>query len=198
MEMEAMLTQHRRALDEVTALVRGLTPEQLDRPSPCAGWDLRALLAHMIGQNHGFAAAVRGPGGAPVTAFAPRAVADDSVAAAWEESAALVASAFAEAPGERPVLLVEISEERCVPVSMALGFHLLDTVVHAWDVATSLRRPYRPEDDLVEVVSGIAAAVPTGPAREAPGAAFAPTLEAPADADPWTATLALLGRASSR
>ena len=45
-------------------------------PTPCAGWDLRALLAHMIGQNYGFACRGR-RATQTLAAFADRAVGDD-------------------------------------------------------------------------------------------------------------------------
>jgi uncharacterized protein (TIGR03086 family) len=188
MQMD-MVDRHRRALDVTTSLVRDLTDDQLGRPSPCAGWDLRALLEHMVGQNHGFADAVSSGADVPVAGFAPRAYS----VAAWEESAARVSAAFADAPGEREVLLVEISPEQRFPVALVLGFHLLDTVVHSWDVATSVGREFRPDDETAGIVCEMAAAVPAGPAREAPGAAFAPPVDVPGD-DPWATALALLGR----
>ena len=45
---------HRRALGAVTDLLADLTPADLDRPTPCAGWDLRMLLTHMTVQHRGF------------------------------------------------------------------------------------------------------------------------------------------------
>lgn len=200
MQMEtAALTRHRDALDAATATIRLVRPADLRRPTPCTGWDLRALLEHMVGQNHGFAAAVEGS--ADHAAFAPRALDEHGIAAAWEASAARVAEAFAAAPAERDVRLVEISEERPYPAATALGFHLLDTVVHTWDVAVALGRDFRPDAEVAVIVHGAAAAVPAGPARERPGAAFAPPLALPAvdgddtdDTDPWIAALALLGR----
>ena len=189
---EMTVGPHRRALDAATTVVAEVRPDQLDRPSPCAGWDLRALLEHMIGQNHGFADAVEGPGDVPLAAFAPRSFAD--VGPAWTASADRIAAAFATAPGERDVLLVEISEQHRFPVATVLGFHLLDTVLHTWDVATAAGRRFRPDDDLAEIVAGQAALVPAGPAREQPGAAFAPAASVPSGADPWVTALALLGR----
>jgi uncharacterized protein (TIGR03086 family) len=190
----ALRSSHRRALDAATSVVRDLRAEQLGLPSPCAGWDLRALLEHMVGQNHGFAEAVESGAAVPAAAFAPRTVDDDDVAGAWEISAERVAAAFAAAPGERDVLLVEISPERRFPVSTALGFHLLDTVVHTWDVATTVGLDHRPDDELAALAGAQAAAVPAGPAREEPGAAFSPPITVAPDADPWTTALALLGR----
>lgn len=188
------LGRHRRALDAATTLVREVRVADLDRPTPCAGWDLRALLAHMIGQNHGFADAVAEVEDAPAAAFAPQPGEDATVAARWEASADRVAAAFAGAPGERDVLLVEISGEQRFGVATVLGFHLLDTVVHTWDVATSIGREARPDDETARIVARGAAVVPDGPAREGPGAAFAPVIEVPDGADPWTTALALLGR----
>jgi uncharacterized protein (TIGR03086 family) len=190
----ALAAPHRRALDAATSVVRGLRAGQLSLPSPCAGWDLRALLEHMIGQNHGFADAVASGAAVPASAFAPRTFADADVADVWEVSAERVASAFAEAPGERDVLLVEISPERRFPVTTALGFHLLDTVVHTWDVATTVGLEHRPDHELAALVNVQAAAVPAGLAREGAGAAFAPPITVSPDADPWTTALALLGR----
>ena len=64
-----MQTLHHRALDLAAELVATVRPADLGRPTPCAGWDLGALLAHMTGQNHGFADALRG--GTDVAAYAP-------------------------------------------------------------------------------------------------------------------------------
>jgi uncharacterized protein (TIGR03086 family) len=180
---------HDRALRKAGEVIAGVRPADLTRPTPCAGWDLRALLAHCIGQNHGFADAVAGRD-AQASAFAPR----PPEPGAWEDSAERVRAAFRAAAPDRLVSLVEFGPDARFPVASALGFHLLDTVVHTWDVATALGLPFRPDDDLLAAVADGARQVPTGAVRERPGAAFGPVL-AVADNDPWTATLAVLGRA---
>jgi uncharacterized protein (TIGR03086 family) len=131
-----------------------------------------------------------------VAAFAPR-VLTAPAARGWRASAARVAEAFAGADLTRPVLLVEISQELRFPAGLAVGFHLLDTVVHGWDVAASLGLPFRPDDELVTAVLALARLVPAGPERDRPGAAFAPVLpSAPDDGDDagWPTVLRLLGR----
>ncbi|MFJ6405663.1 maleylpyruvate isomerase N-terminal domain-containing protein [Streptomyces hydrogenans] len=40
-------------------LARRVTPDDLARPTPCAGWDLKDLLDLMTAQHHGIAAAAR-------------------------------------------------------------------------------------------------------------------------------------------
>jgi uncharacterized protein (TIGR03086 family) len=185
---------HHRALKLATVTVDRVTAADATRSTPCPPWDLHTLLAHMIGQNHGFAAAVAGPGDAPLEAFAPRPPAADP-AAEWAASAEALTRAFAGADLERPVLLPEITAEFPFPAWTVIGFHLLDTVVHGWDVATALELEYEPDDELVDATLRVAQFVPTGPAREQPGASFAPVLSIAADAAPWPRILALLGRA---
>jgi uncharacterized protein (TIGR03086 family) len=184
---------HRRALDLTSSVVDRIGPADLARSTPCEDWDLAALLGHMIGQNYGFAAAVRGPLDAPLAAFAARPPGADP-AADWRASADHIAAAFAGADLQRPLLLAEVSTEQRFPAWIAIGFQLLDTVVHGWDVATALGVPFTPDKELVTATLRIAERVPTGPARELPGASFAPVLPAGDDAGDWQRALALLGR----
>jgi len=187
---------HRRALDRVGELVSGIRSADLDRPTPCAGWDLRQLLAHMIGQNHGFADAAEHDVG--VEAFADRAV-DGDLHRAWADSASRVADALAAAAARdgHTVLLAEFSSRGRFPAGTVLGMHLLDTVVHSWDVATALDVPYRPDDELVAATLDLARPVPDGEFRERPRASFAPVVPGE-PADPWLLTLHLLGRHPDR
>ena len=179
--MQTIFDLHRRAVDAVRPIVARVGEADLGRPTPCAGWDLRTLLAHMIGQDHGFAAAVREDVG--VEAFAPR---------EHEEWATAVVDAFAAADPARAVLLPEF-EGRRFPLEMVVGFHFLDTLVHGWDVAASLGIAITYDEDLVAAVHEQARLVPGGEARTAPGAVFAPELSTE-DGSRWAQTLAMLGR----
>ena len=53
---------HRTAVTASVDVVNAVTLDDLDRPTPCAGWNLADLLAHMTVQHYGFAAAARGNG----------------------------------------------------------------------------------------------------------------------------------------
>lgn len=197
--MENNVTLHRRAVAGLRAVVTGVTPAELARPTPCAGWDLRALFEHMTGQDRGFAAAVRGAGtgeDVPASAFAGRALGPDpaaEVAATAED----VAAAFAEASGlGRPVLLAELDVR--LPLTVVAGMHLVDTVVHGWDVAAALgtRAAHSAalDPDVVAAALSIAERVPDDGSREAPGAPFGRAVAGPTGADGWERTLRLLGR----
>lgn len=180
---------HDRALRRATEVIAKVRRADFAASTPCAGWDLRALLAHCIGQNHGFADAVANSD-APASAYAPR----PPEPGAWESSAERVHAAFRAAEPHQIVRLAEFGPDARFPVASALSFHLLDTVVHTWDVATAVGLPFRPDADLLAVVAEGARQVSTGAAREQKGAAFGPVLT-DGGGDPWTATLALLGRA---
>lgn len=151
------------------------------------------LLAHLIGQHRGFAAAVQ-DGDAPRAAYA---YADDAdglsdLCLAWENSVERLLGAFARADLEMPVRLVEIDPARRIMLADVVRIHLLDTVVHTWDLGLALGREFMPDDEVVPAVVAGAARVPAD-GREAPGSAFAAAVEY-TGSDLWAAALARLGR----
>lgn len=156
---------------EVVSLV---SAQDLGRSTPCAAWTLRELLAHMTAQHDGFAAAARG--GSSLAPWRPRPGESDPVGA-YRRAAEHVLAAFAEENVlQRSFLLPEIDSERPFPGARAVGFHLVDYVVHTWDVAKSLEVPVDFSSPLLDAASAVARAVPDGPTRTAPGGAFAPRL----------------------
>lgn len=186
--------QHRRALLAAGEAVAQVRPEDLTRATPCADWDLATLLRHMIGQNGGFAAAVS-TGDADASAYVAPTFRPDELNVTWTRSADEVLTAFDTTELQREVRLVEINPDGTFPAAAAVGMHLLDTVIHTWDIATSLDQPYRPDNELVDIVVTQASRVPTGSARTRPAAAFAPVI-ATTQNDPWLAALATLGRSN--
>lgn len=76
----------------------------------------------------------------------------------------------------------------------AIGFHFVDYVVHAWDVAAALGVPLALADEVLGAAPAVARRVPTDPAGRGPGFAFAPALKVPEGAGPLEETLRLLGR----
>jgi uncharacterized protein (TIGR03086 family) len=182
-----------RALVDAGEWVARVDSTDLGRSTPCAGWDLKTLLAHCIGQNQGFAEAVE-TGDAPQESFAHRAFAADDLQGAWRTSAERLTAAFDEAPLDRIVSLAEIRRDNRFPVSVVVGFQLLDTVIHTWDIASALGEQFRPDDELVQATAEQARRVPQLPSvREGPGASFAPVLPF-GGTDSWVEALALLGR----
>jgi uncharacterized protein (TIGR03086 family) len=189
-----------RAADEAAvrasiALVQHARREDLDRPTPCAGWDLAALLAHMTAQHHGFAASASG--GASLDDWRVRPLGTDPVADYAEASERVIAAFAADDALTRSFALPEFGADVRVPGRQAVSFHFIDYLVHGWDVARSLGLPFDPPDELLRLAVPVAEAVPDDERRLAPGAAFAPRRPTTDDAEPLARILALLGRSPS-
>ena len=45
------LTAHHTTQDVFAAVLAEVTPDQLDRPTPCSDWDANAVIQHVIGGN---------------------------------------------------------------------------------------------------------------------------------------------------
>jgi uncharacterized protein (TIGR03086 family) len=191
MDWVTVLEFDRAAVVGSVGAVRQVGTGDLERGTPCAGWTVRDLLAHMTAQHRGFAAAASGRGGDPsVWEVRPAAAPVAEYAAAADQ----VLAAFRACAQDGRFALPEISADRTFRAPLAVSIHLLDHVVHGWDVARALGAAYRPEPDLVDAALAVAAAVPDGPERLRPGAAFAPSLPAGDAADPLDRLLLLLGR----
>lgn len=184
------LALHRQATEAVQPVFGQIQPNDRHRVTPCPDWDLTQLLGHMVGQDHGFAAAVRADVG--VDAFHPRPLEAGS-AAALASSLASVHKSFAQADPDRPVLLPEFEGQR-FPLATVIGFHFIDTLVHGWDVAATIGIPVDYEPELIAAALTKARGVPDGPFRDEPGGAFGRPLAKSSDSEPWRETLLWLGR----
>jgi uncharacterized protein (TIGR03086 family) len=193
-----------RAVRASVQVVSLASAADLARPTPCAGWTLADLLAHMTAEHNGFAAAAAGEG-ADLVRWQTGAPAADPVGE-YAAAAERVMAAFAAAGVlAREFELPRISRELRFPAEEAIGFHLVDYVVHGWDVARTLGLGYDLDPDVVAAALPIAWSVPDGERRRRPGAAFAPRVAFPPRVAfaPWVAAtgggvldeiVALLGR----
>ncbi|MEU6794196.1 TIGR03086 family metal-binding protein [Nonomuraea wenchangensis] len=170
-DLVALDAQAVRASVELASRVR---PADLSRPTPCLGWTVSDLLAHMAAQHYGFAAAARGDG--DLDQWRLRSLGDD-VVAGYQDAAEHVLEAFA-ADGvlERSFPLPELARGIAFPGRQAVSFHFIDYVVHSWDLAKALGGAVEFPPDLLEVALDVARAVPDGETRRAPGSVFAPAL----------------------
>ena len=143
---------HRTAVLQSIDVVNTVREADLVRPTPCEGWNLLDLLAHMTVQHRGFAAAARGFGADMDTWHADSVL--DAVRAepgrTYSEAALDVLDAFAaDGTADAPFALPEFGDGAVFPGEMAMGFHFVDYAVHGWDVAASLGVPYELPVDVV-------------------------------------------------
>ncbi|WP_082964491.1 TIGR03086 family metal-binding protein [Mycobacterium sp. E796] len=188
---------HRAAVQASVDVVAGVTRDDLSRPTPCAGWDLLDLLAHMTAQHRGFAAAARGHGDSATVWAADgvvEAVAGDP-GGTYAAAAADVLDAFA-ADGvlDASFSLPDFGPGAAFPGAIAIGFHFVDYVVHGWDVARSIGAPFALPDDVVAAVLPLVFVIPDGEYRTTVGAPFGPAVTAPDGASDLDRILGHLGR----
>ena len=129
--MDERLGLHAEAMGLLDAVVQHVTDEDLDRPTPCAGWTVADLLAHEVGQHLGFAAAVatRRPGvGVRAGALQP-----GDVARLGRGGPERVRRRHPDAPvTERELAEVPL------PLRAVVDAQLLDVLAHTWDLAKGL------------------------------------------------------------
>lgn len=162
---------HERALDEAARLVDSVTPDQMGLPTPCSSWDVRALLAHLVGTNVRWAGLARGEpirrgpeqGGGP----APDLLGDDP-AGAYRRSAEALKQAWQD-----PALLDQSFELAIgvLPGRAALTLRLTETVVHGWDLARATSQ--QPAFDPDAVRAALHFSQSNLPGERSPGAPFA-------------------------
>jgi len=124
-----------RADAHFAQVIRQVSPDDLDRPTPCAGWDVRALLRHVIGGNRMSVVLLEGG-----TAEEALSVRDDDLLAddyllAYEDSMADSRSAFAEL--RAPDLLVH-HPLGDIPASQLHEYRVTDLTLHGWDLARAI------------------------------------------------------------
>ena len=177
-----------RSLEGFDARVRAVGDDQWGNATPCADWDVRALLNHLVGEQRWAPPLFEGSTIAEVGSRFDGDLLGDDPKAAWADSLAQSAAAVRE-PG---VL------ERTVHLSFGdttgedyLSQLVLDLVVHAWDLARGIGGDEALDPDGVEFALGY-----IGPRVDGWRAAgvFGPAVDVAPDADPQTRLLALTGR----
>ena len=183
--MENPLNQ---AMQSTLAVLTKVAPDDLDAPTPCASWDVRALVNHFVGTARWWAAAMTGEDGDADADYA----AGDFVAA-YEESIAIAVGAFAADGALETTVRLPFGE---FPGSVVLGMAALDQFTHGWDLARAIGQPADLDPALAAgLLSQARLAISDafrGPDGQAP---FGPAVAVPDSAGPADQLAGFLGRA---
>ncbi len=187
---------HEQAMDETARLVGGVRADQMGFPTPCSDWDVRALIAHLVGGNVRYAGVAegtpvrRGPEGTPTGRGA---VADDLLGDD-PESAYRRSAEVAEQAWRDPALLDRQFELPfgTLPGRAALGMHLVETVTHAWDLAKATGQQPSFDPQVVQTASQFARS--SMPDQRPPGYPFDAPASVADDATELDHLAAFLGR----
>jgi uncharacterized protein (TIGR03086 family) len=180
------------AADVVAAVVRGVRDEDLDRPTPCPGTSVAAMLVHLTGLAAAFTAAARHepvPGGDQPPA-PDAADLDDGFRETLPAALVELADAWRHPDAWTGMTRVGGVD---LPREVAGLVALDELVVHGWDLACGTGQPYDVPAAAVEGALGFVgpavAAAPDG----TPGL-FGPPVPVPADGSPLDQLLGLTGR----
>jgi uncharacterized protein (TIGR03086 family) len=170
-----------RTFQHASGVIDGVSPDQLDQPTPCDDWVVRDLLGHMIGVVGQLGATARG---APPPAFelGPdpgvqfRDIARDTLAA-WSAPGALDQTIDG---GAGPM-----------PARVLANINLVDTATHSWDLAAATGQPRVLPDDVADAALQASREVVVPALREG---RFGPPVPVADGAGPTDQLVAFLGR----
>jgi uncharacterized protein (TIGR03086 family) len=176
-----------RAFQSTLAVLAKVQPDQLDRRTPCASWDVRALISHFITTTRWWAATVSGDGEPGATDFTA-----ERYVAAYEESIAIAVGTFsAEGALDRTVRL-PFGE---FTGAALLGMAATEQFTHGWDLARATGQPEDLDPELAVVLLDGSRQAITDAFRGPDGQAFfGPAREAPPGTPAAGQLAAFLGR----
>jgi uncharacterized protein (TIGR03086 family) len=186
--VDEVVARFQKAVNAVDASLHQLGPDAWSRPTPCAEWDVRALLQHVVNELAWVEPLVQGRTIAEVgDSLDGDLLGDDPVGAFHHHCRA--AHAALEEPGAlaRTVHLSNGDETASGYAEQVTG----DVLIHAWDLARGAGLDDELPADLVAWAAGWAPEVV--PMMAGAGMVGEPVAVGP-DADPQTALLALFGR----
>ena len=162
-----------RALDQARAALTTITPDDLDKPTPCEGWTVGELLGHLLPQPAQFLQMARGE---EVDWSATAEVGDGDWAERFREGGERLMAHWATVPAEKAAMADMMTAE--------LG-------VHTWDLlrATGHTMPLDPE--VAERGLGF---MQQGLTDENRVGSFGAAVEVGEDATPYDRLVAFAGR----
>lgn len=165
-----------RATERTAAVVRAVRPEQFGAATPCAEFDVKALVSHLEWVAEMFESLARD--GASVE--------QGPYAGDFPERAERTLAAWS-----RPEAWEGISPGMGLPKTALAHMYLVDMVVHGWDLARATGQEYEPDPEAVARALDFAGQmVEIG--RE--HGAFGPPVAVPEDAPAFGRLLGLIGR----
>jgi uncharacterized protein (TIGR03086 family) len=182
-----MESQLDRALQGTLAILTKVQPKDLVAPTPCASWDVRALVNHFIGTTRWWAVTIAGDGDVADADYA----AGDFVAA-YEESIRIAVAAFGADGALDRVVRLPFGE---FPGAVLRDLATIEQFTHGWDLARATGQPTNLDPGLAAGLLSQARLAITDAYRGPDGQAlFGPAREVPANVGPADRLAAFLGR----
>jgi uncharacterized protein (TIGR03086 family) len=184
------------ALEQAFASTRkvlaNVKPDQLDQPTPCASWDVRRLVNHIVGGSHWFAISTEAGQSPENDTTQDTDYAEGDPVAAYDEGIKRSVAAFSAEGAQEKMIKLPFGE---FPGAIFMGLATTDTFTHGWDLAKATGQDANLEPELAEQLLGqVKMAIPDefrGPDGVAP---FGPEVKVPDSAPAADRLAAFLGR----
>jgi uncharacterized protein (TIGR03086 family) len=182
MELLDALSQ---TFDHATKVVSGVRADQLDAPTPCRDWDVRALVTHTVGVVQNMA---RGARGDELLADINAVALEADLPAQFRTEADRTLAAWTARGLEGEVNI----GAGPMPVVAGMSINLLDTATHSWDIARATGQDANLPDALAATVLAVSRGFVSDDIRKFAG--FDPAVPIGSDASPTDQLVAFLGR----
>jgi uncharacterized protein (TIGR03086 family) len=116
-----------RAFTSTRSILATVQPDQLDAPTPCVSWDVRALIDHFVGTTRWWASVIA----ADEDLLTSDAVSEDRVAN-YDANIAVALEAFESEGALKKTVELPFGE---LPGTVVLGLAAIEQFIHGWDLA---------------------------------------------------------------
>jgi uncharacterized protein (TIGR03086 family) len=176
-----------RSFESTRAILAKVQPGDLDAATPCASWDVSALVNHFVGTTRWWAANVTGEDATADVDYA----AGDFVSA-YDESIRIATSAFESEGVLEQTFRLDLGE---FSGAMLLGLAATEQFTHGWDLARAIGHHTDLDPELATELLTQSKLAVTDAYRGPDGVAlFGPATQAAAGASPADQLAAFLGR----
>jgi uncharacterized protein (TIGR03086 family) len=181
------VTELNQAFQSTLSILGKVEPDDLGAPTPCASWDVHALINHFVGTARWWAVTIAGEGEVTDVDYAA-----GNFVTAYEESIQIATAAFeAEGALEKTVRLPFGD----FPGAVLLSLAATEQFTHGWDLARAIGQHSDLDPGLAAGLFSQARLAVTDAYRGPDGQAlFGPARTAPAGASQADQLAAFLGR----
>lgn len=141
---------HRRASEDFVRTVAAVKPEQWGDPTPCADWDVRTLVNHVVGEERWTVPLMAGQTISDVGDSLDGDLLGEDPAAAAAQAASAAQLALAKPVLAGGTVQLSYGEEQAAEYAYQLA---TDHLIHGWDLAVAIGAPPRMDPQVVAAVS---------------------------------------------
>jgi uncharacterized protein (TIGR03086 family) len=168
-------------------VVYGVSPLEMDKPTPCAEFDVRTVANHMLGTIE----AMRRVGASePLDPQDPWGTTGDNVRDQWRDDLGSKLTEFADA-WSQPEAWEGDAMDGAMPKQMVGDMGYVEVMLHGWDLAKGTGQDLEYDDEAVERALEILDQIGE---QGRSGGAFGPEVQVADDASPFAKVLAKSGR----